>query len=142
MDDISIKQSEPFSFVDDELKENLSRVSVKIEVTRSIGAGEVKTIDSRKIQEECEFTSNLNGWQRDSTFRSVNNFESDYFDAIVEMKEEAVPYIFRELLKGPTPLVHALDRIYEGEMKYEGYLPLDFVCKVWLEILKKKGINA
>jgi hypothetical protein len=142
MGDFNINQSAPFSFKDDELKEDFSRVSVKIGLTTSLGSDEVTTLDTRRNQEECEFVSNLAGWQRDSSFMSVNNFESSYFDAIVEMKEDAVPFIFRELQKGPTPLVHALDRIYEGEMEYMGYLPLDFVCKVWLEILKKKGINV
>lgn len=141
MNEIAIKQSVPYSFQDDNLKEDFSRVSVKIMVTTSDGVA-VSTLDTRKEQEECEFFSNLAGWERDSSFRSMNNFESNYFDAIVEMKEDAVPYIFRELQKGPTPLVHALDKIYEGEMEYEGYIPLDFLCKVWLEILKRKGISA
>lgn len=142
MSDFNINQSTPFSFKDDELKEDFSRVSVKIGLTTSCGSDRVTTLDTRSSQVECEFVSNLAGWQRDSSFMSVNNFASSYFDAIVDMKEDAVPFIFRELEKGPTPLVHALDKIFEGEMEYKGYLPLDFVCKVWLEILKKKGINV
>lgn len=132
----------PFSFVDDELKEELNRVSVKVSATLSSENDNVFIVDTKKTQVESEFISNYSYWNKESTIKSVDNFVSGYFDAIVNMKEDAVPYIYRELQKGPTPLVHALDIIYEGEVEYDGYLPLDFVCNVWLEILKTKGISV
>lgn len=137
---IIVERSTPFSFVDDSLKEDFSRVSIQLEISTQIGQETAKTLDSKGIQNESEFLSNMWAWNQDTGLRSVDNYTSSYFDAIVDMKEDAVPYIYRELLKGPTPLVHALDRIYEGEVEYGGYLPLEFVCNVWLEILKKKGI--
>lgn len=143
MDDfINYAPVHPFTFVDDELKEDFNKVSVKISATFSTDNDDVFVIDTKKAQLESEFTSNYSYWNKESSTKSVDNFVSDYFDAIVKMKEDAVPYIYRELQKGPTPLVHALDKIYEGEVEYDGYLPLDFVCKVWLEILKTKGISV
>lgn len=137
---IIVERSNPFSFVDDALKEDFSRVSIQLEISTQVGQEDAISMDSRRIQNESEFLSNMWAWNQDTGLRSVDNYTSNYFDAIVDMKEDAVPFIYRELLKGPTPLVHALDRIYEGEVEYGGYLPLEFVCNVWLEILKKKGI--
>ena len=137
---IIVKRSNPFSFADDALKEDFSRVCIQLEISTQVGQEDAISMDSRGIQNESEFLSNMWAWNQDTGLRSVDNYKSTYFDAIVDMKEDAVPYIYRELLKGPTPLVHALDRIYEGEVEYGGYLPLEFVCNVWLEILKKKGM--
>lgn len=138
---IIVERSNPFSFVDDALKEDFSRVSIQLEISTQIGQENAKTLDSKGIQNESEFLSNMWAWNQDTGLRSVDNFSSSYFEAIVEMKEDAVPYIYRELLKGPTPLVHALDLIYKDEVEYEGYLPLDFVCNIWLGLLKEKGIT-
>lgn len=132
----------PYCFVDDALKEDFSSVKVALEISVMQGDNDICIVDTRKSQQESEFLSNLSAWNSATGLRSVDNYSSGYFDAIVKMKEDAVPFIFRELQKGPTPLVHALDYIYEGEVEYEGYLPLDFVCSIWLEILKQKGISA
>ena len=137
-----INHSLPYYFVDDALKEDFSSVNVALEISAMQGDNEICIVDTRKSQQESEFLSNLSAWNCATGLRSVDNYSSGYFDAIVKMKEDAVPFIFRELQKGPTPLVHALDYIYEGEVEYEGYLPLDFVCSIWLEILKQKGISA
>ncbi len=142
MNDISAEVTHPYFFMDDLLKEDLSQVRVQVGISAQSGQDAPHTINVRGAQIESEFLSNLWAWNRDTEIRSVNNYDSSYFDAIVKMKEEAIPLIYRELLKGPTPLVHALDQIYEGEVEYHGYLPLEFVCMIWLEILKAKGISA
>lgn len=84
------------------------------------------------------FQTNLSNWNRETAFLSVGNFNNKYFDEIVNMKEEAVPYIYEELKKGPTLLVHALDKIYPDMVKCDGYVPLTTICNVWLNILSKK----
>lgn len=137
-----VEPSSPYMYIDDALKEDFSRISVRLEISTQEGDKEASHIDTCHAQKESEFTSNLWAWNIDSGLRSVDNFASSYFDAIVDMKEDAVPFIYKELIKGPTPLVHALDYIYKGEVEYGGYLPLDFICEVWLEILKKKGISV
>ena len=63
----------------------------------------------------AQFAELLSGWNRETAFLSVGNFDNRYFNEIVEMKEAAVPYIYEELKKGPTLLVNALDRIYPGK---------------------------
>lgn len=93
---------------------------------------------NKKESANSLFQTNLNKWNRETAFLSVRNFENKYFDEIVKMKEDAVPYIYEELKKGPTLLVHALDKIYPDTVKCEGYVPLTTICNVWLNILSKK----
>jgi len=83
------------------------------------------------------FAANFNHWNRETAYLSVGNFNNKYFDEIVNMKESAVPFIYEELKKGPTLLVHALDRIYPGKVQCEGYVPLTTICNIWLNILSK-----
>ena len=78
------------------------------------------------------FHANLAGWNRETAFLSVGNFNKRYFEEIVKMQEDAVPYIYEELKKGPTLLVHALDKIYPNTVKCEGYVPLATICNIWL----------
>lgn len=141
-DNFIIEPSKPYSFRDDNLKEDFSSVKVTLEISTMRDDGKAILMNTDKSQEESEFLSNLSAWHSDTGLKSVDNFDSGYFEAIVNMREVAVPFIVKELKKGPTPLVHALDYIYNGEVEYEGYLPLEFVCKTWLEILKMKGISV
>ena len=85
-----------------------------------------------------QFQNNLSNWNRETAYLSVGNFNNHYFDEIVKMQEDAVPFIYEELKKGPTLLVHALDKIYPNTVKCEGYVPLSTICNVWLNILSKK----
>lgn len=84
------------------------------------------------------FQTNLKNWNRETAFLYVGNFNNKYFDEIVKMQEDAVPFIYEELKKGPTLLVHALDKIYPEVVKCDGYVPLTTICNVWLSILSKK----
>ena len=83
------------------------------------------------------FVQNLKYWNQETAFLSTNNVDNSYFQSIVNMGVDAVPFILDELKKGPTPLVHALDKIFPGVMKYEGYVSLNDACQRWIEILKQ-----
>ena len=85
----------------------------------------------------AEFASNFNGWVNETSYLTNDIYSNKHFDDIVSMKEDAVPFIIEELKKGPTPLVHALDCIYPGRVKYDGYVPLNIVCNIWLNLLSK-----
>lgn len=95
-------------------------------------------MNANKSSASTKFQTNLKGWNRETAFLSVGNFDNRYFDEIVKMKEDAVPFIYEELKKGPTLLVHALDKIYPDTVKCKGYVPLSTICNVWLNILSKK----
>lgn len=96
----------------------------------------VHNIDTRQLDNRTQFVQNFKYWNDQTEFMSVNNYDNTYFDRIVEMGTDAVPYIIEELEKGPTPLVHALDLIFPGTVEYDGFVTLKDACKTWLSILK------
>ena len=99
------------------------------------------SIDMKDSENFNNFSLNNQLWNTEKRFDSYNNYDSGYFDEIVRMGEAAVPYILEELKKGPTQLVHALDIIYPGKVKYEGFVPLKTVCDTWISILSKTENN-
>lgn len=98
--------------------------------------GSLEKIDSNVIDNAANFFQNLKYWNQETNFLSTNNFDNSYFQEIVNMGVEAVPFIVEELKKGPTPLVHALDKIFPDVVKYEGFVSLQDACKTWLSILQ------
>lgn len=101
----------------------------------------LRDIDISKANDRVVFLQNLKYWNDMTNIMSVNNFDNSYFESIVKMGRNAVPFIVEELEKKPTPLVHALDMIFPGVVKYNGYISLKDACDTWLSILKKTGKN-
>ncbi len=99
--------------------------------------GNAKNIDMRKTDQNAIFVQNFKYWNKETVFLSTNNVDNSYFQSIVNMGVDAVPFILDELKKGPTPLVHALDKIFPGVMKYEGYVSLNDACQRWIQILEQ-----
>lgn len=83
--------------------------------------------------------TNYNYWNRTSNLMSSNNYENPDFKEIVDMGEDAVPGILKIIESKPDPIVHALDLIFPGYMKYEGYVSLEDVCKTWIITLIALG---
>ena len=96
-------------------------------------------IDMQKSENLNNFKLNNRMWNDEKQFDSFNNYDSGYFDEIVKMGKDAVPYILAELEKGPSPIVHALDLIFPGKVKYNGFVPLKVACDTWISILKQIG---
>lgn len=94
-------------------------------------------IDMQKSENLNNFKLNNLMWNEEKQFDSYNNYDSGYFDEIVKMGNDAVPYILAELEKGPSPIVHALDFIFPGKVKYNGFVPLKVACETWISIIKK-----
>lgn len=93
-------------------------------------------IDLDEIDNYATFLQNFKYWNQETGFLSTNNLDNAYFKQIVDMGVAAVPYILKELQKGPTPLVHALDMIFPDVVKYEGFVSLKDACDKWLSILQ------
>lgn len=104
-------------------------------------SGKTVILESERQEEQIIFEMNLNIWNNQTSLMANNNFDNLYFKEIVKMGEKAVPFILRELKKGATPLVHALDLIYPGTIEYKGYIPLGAICSLWEDLLIKKGIE-
>lgn len=95
-----------------------------------------RMLDTRGDDNKTLFYQNLNYWNNEIVFSSVNNYDNGYFESIVSMGKDAVPYIIEELEKRPSELVHALEKIFPGVIEYQGYVPLKDACEAWLSILK------
>lgn len=99
----------------------------------------VESVNTQESDRRLVFAQNLSYWNKETNILSVNNFDNGYFKSIVEMGKDAVPMIYEELKKGPTPLVHALDLIFPGVVEYNGYVSLKDSCDTWISILKQTG---
>lgn len=85
------------------------------------------------------FHDYLNKWKKETEFSSLNNLDNHYFKEIVGMGREAVPYILKEIERQPSQLVHALDMIFPGVVKYKGFVSLEKACATWISILRQTG---
>lgn len=94
-------------------------------------------IDMKKSSAESTFNSNYESWTAANAVSSTSNLDNVYFNEIVKMGKDAVPFIYKELQKGPTDLVYALDAIFNYPIKYEGFVPLKKSREIWLSILKQ-----
>lgn len=96
-------------------------------------------LDMRSSTDKSVFFSNYESFKAENELSSVSNVDNAYFREIVKMGSRAVPYIYEELLKGPTDLVYALDAIFGNPIKYSGFIPLKQSCDLWISILQKTG---
>ena len=111
---------------------------VEIELSGTlVSSSGSRPIELSDPERAFEFHSNLQYWNNTAGFLSVNNYDNSYFRAIVNMGEAAVPYIKKELEKGPTSLVYALDMIYPGRVRFNGFVSLKRACAVWLRVLSQ-----
>ena len=94
-------------------------------------------IDMKKSSAESTFNSNYESWTAANAVSSTSNLDNVYFNETVKMGKDAVPFIYKELQKGPTDLVYALDAIFNYPIKYEGFVPLKKSREIWLSILKQ-----
>lgn len=99
--------------------------------------GNTQKIDSKYSDNAASFSKNMEYWGQETALLSTGNFNNSYFKEIVNMGKDAVPFIMAELEKGPTPLVHALDLIFPGVVKYDGFISLEEACQKWLSILQQ-----
>lgn len=98
--------------------------------------GHTRNIDDLNIDNAANFGQNFKYWNDETAFLSTNNYDNSHFREIVEMGLDAVPFIVEELKKGPSQLVHALDLIFPGVVKYNGFVSLKDACDKWLSILQ------
>ncbi|MCD8292872.1 MAG: hypothetical protein LUC23_03815 [Prevotellaceae bacterium] len=104
--------------------------------------GYSKGLDTGSTDKEATFLQNYKYWNQETEFLSTNNFDNSYFKGIVGMGIDAVPFILKEIQKEPSQLVHALDLIFPGVVKYEGFVSLKEACEKWISILKETGIAS
>lgn len=116
-----------------------SGVVVRLSAMRSEAGKDAEELDMNSSSAFSTFKNNLESLNALNMLSASNNVDNIYFQQIVKMGKEAVPYIYEELKKGPTDLVYALDEIFGRPIKYNGFVPLEQSCKIWLSILSKTG---
>lgn len=85
------------------------------------------------------FDYHFQKWCEETCFMSTGCFDNPHFDAIVNMGEDAVPFILEIISERPSMIVNALDLIFPGVVEYEGTVSLEKACRVWTKILLAKG---
>lgn len=105
----------------------------EMEVTAAGGKEKINT-ETENIK--TSFLQNLKYWNDQTEVLANTDFNNSYFQSIVKMGLDAVPFILEEIKKKPSSLVYALDRILPGVVTYgPGFIPLEKVCETWLSIL-------
>jgi len=113
-------------------------VSLSLRVS-AIDSEGVEKVDVNDAINSYTFASDYQLWRQETDMLSVNNFDNKYFNAIVARGEESVPYIYEQLKKGPTHLIHALELIYPDKCDYnKEIITLKRARKRWLRILEKQ----
>lgn len=129
-----IEQSlQPFDTAPNEDSRGFSFLSVSATMSKD---GNTRELNVGREVRQMTFDTNFKYWREETRLRSVNNFDNANFDSIVEMGAEAVPYIREVLEKGPSPIVHALDLIFPGVVKYNGYTTIEEACNIWLPLIR------
>ncbi len=136
-----ITEQPSISFTERELKGSDSVFVFSSSITSISRTGESNSIDTGEIEKSANFFQNLKYWNQETKFLSTNNLENSHFKEIVNMGIDAVPFIVEELKKGPSQLVRALDLIFPGVMKYNGFVSLKEACDKWLSILLSTDRN-
>lgn len=114
-------------------------MQVDFSVIRSTEDSTAESIDTEKSSLLSTFLSNYECWNDETKALSTNNYDNANYRKIVELGESIVPDIYKIISKEPSPLVHALDEILPGYVKYDGYVSLQEACKAWTTILPILG---
>ena len=105
--------------------------------SQTVDTGRTELIDTKEAEKDLLFNTNYACWNETANMLSNNNLDNEFFERIVAMGPDAIPYILRELEKGPSMLVYALDRILPNKIVHQSYLPLPILCDLWIQYLKK-----
>lgn len=85
------------------------------------------------------FNSHYEKWLHETAYlSSVSSIvEHPDFQAIVAMRDAAVPYIVETIEQKPSNLVWALNFIYNRKISNKSDLTITEACKLWVKELKK-----
>ena len=112
-------------------------IQVRFSAIRTEAGKKAEELDMTASNAKSTFMSNYESWTAANAVSSTSNLDNAYFNEIVKMGKDAVPFIYKELQKGPTDLVYALDEIFGHPIKYSGFVPLKQTCETWISILKQ-----
>ena len=120
----------------EEARAGVNVATILLSQTKDYGKSE--PVDFTGMQNSMRFHTNYSSWNNVTNMLAYNNIENEYFENIVKMGEEAVPFIREELEKGPTMLVYALARIRPNVIEPQDYIPLPILCNLWQQYLQQQ----
>ncbi len=94
------------------------------------------TID---FTQKLYFQSLLKRWRRETMFLSSTYqiVKHPCFRSIIDMGEQAIPYIIEDLKAAPSTLVWALNEITGERVSHNPNMTIKDVCKRWVRIMSK-----
>ena len=103
-------------------------------------------LDSDFIQDlylDDKFNSLLNAWKVNTWFESNSNniIRDENFQEIINLGEQAIPLIIKEIDEEPSQLVWALNIITGMHIKSPYRMNLTESCKKWVELYKKGRLD-
>ena len=120
----------------EEARAGVNVATILLSQTKDYGKSE--PVDFTGMQNSMRFHTNYSSWNNVTNMLAYDNIENEYFENIVKMGEEAVPFIREELEKGPTMLVYALARIRPNVIEPQDYIPLPILCNLWQQYLQQQ----
>lgn len=84
-----------------------------------------------------KFEEYLAQWKKNTMFYSFSNqiIQDVYFQKIVAMGENAVPFIIAEIKDNPSTLVWALNIIYDTKISDNREITIEEACRLWVKRL-------
>lgn len=81
----------------------------------------------------------ISKWKQETAYASSPSLiiENRYFQTLVFMGPMAVPYILEDIEIDPSPLVWALNLIYNKKITTKKGATIEDACKLWVAELKK-----
>lgn len=118
-------------------EENLKPQVLNIDTSKYIDDLASYTFDD-SILARIRFQDYLSKWEKKTRLYSfAKQIISDAnFQAIISMKETAVPFIIEDLEKKPSFLVWALNLIYNKKISNDPNITIESATKLWLRKLK------
>ena len=95
---------------------------------------EEKTAQSIKVR----FALLYDSWKQETAFLSSAKaiIEHEDFQKIIAMGHDAVPFIVNAIDKEPSPLVWALNLIFNVRISNDPNVTISQACRLWVERLK------
>jgi hypothetical protein len=123
----------------DDYKDAYSNINVVIQNSKTSDYIEKVASESyNKFLFETLFHNHFEQWKMRTQFSSSAKaiVEDENFQAIISMRENAVPFIIQKIKEGPTLLVWALNFIYGKKISSNSNISIKDAGKLWLKELQ------
>lgn len=93
---------------------------------------------NRKCELRERFEEEYSMWKNEMMFISTSVTENKHFENIVSMGVDIVPFILEKIKEKPDNIIFALDKLFPGVVKWNGFITMADACEAWIKILEKR----